>query len=93
MAPERIESALKKAAGGQQVFVHGNSCESCVVAVVVPDEKALRQAAHHPAPSLTPVFSCASQLQIHSPGKFSKNCPMAVFHTSRNTLRCFCACQ
>ena len=42
MAPERIESALKKATVVQQVFVHGNSFESCVVAVVVPDEKALR---------------------------------------------------
>ena len=42
MAPERIEGTLKKAAVVQQVFVHGNSFESCVVAVVVPDEKALR---------------------------------------------------
>ena len=46
MAPERIESALKKATVVQQVFVHGNSFESCVVAVVVPDEKALRHAAY-----------------------------------------------
>ena len=46
MAPERIESALKKATVVQQVFVHGNSFESCVVAVVVPDEKALRHVAH-----------------------------------------------
>ena len=42
MAPERIEGTLKKASVVQQVFVHGNSFESCVIAVVVPDEKALR---------------------------------------------------
>ena len=71
MAPERIESALKKATVVQQVFVHGNSFESCVVAVVVPDEKALRHAAY---PCLTLVDPsaltcattrdlCAQQLQ------------------------------
>lgn len=44
VAPERIEGTLKKASIVQQVFVHGNSFESCVVAVVVPDETTLRQA-------------------------------------------------
>ena len=42
VAPERIEGTIKKASVVQQVFVHGNSFESCVIAVVVPDEKILR---------------------------------------------------
>ena len=42
MAPERIEGTIKKASVVQQIFVHGNSFESCVLAVVVPDEKTLR---------------------------------------------------
>ena len=42
VAPERIEGTIKKASVVQQIFVHGNSFESCVIAVVVPDEKTLR---------------------------------------------------
>lgn len=58
VAPERIEGTLKKASVVQQVYVYGNSFESCVVAVVVPDEKVLRYAKigrphqHHHEPYL-----------------------------------------
>lgn len=38
---ERIESVLKTCPMAEQVWVYGNSFESCLVAVVVPKEKAL----------------------------------------------------
>lgn len=42
IAPERIEGALKKATAVQQVYIHGNSFESSLVAIVVPTEAELR---------------------------------------------------
>lgn len=47
IAPERIEGNLKKANIVQQVYVHGNSFESSLVAVVVPHASELRYR-HHP---------------------------------------------
>lgn len=41
MAVERVESVLKNCPLAEQVWVYGNSFESCLVAVVVPKEKAL----------------------------------------------------
>ena len=77
MAPERIESALKKATVVQQVFVHGNSFESCVVAVVVPDEKALRHAAYPLLTSIDPfVLTCVTTRDL-CVQQFSKSCPTA----------------
>ena len=46
IAPERIEGALKKASAVQQVYIHGNSFESSLVAVVVPTEAELRSGFH-----------------------------------------------
>lgn len=41
VAVERVESVLKNCPLAEQVWVYGNSFESCLVAVVVPKEKAL----------------------------------------------------
>lgn len=41
VAVERVESVLKSCPLAEQVWVYGNSFESCLVAVVVPKEKAV----------------------------------------------------
>lgn len=41
IAVEKVESVLKSSPLVDQVWVYGNSFESCLVAVVVPNEKAL----------------------------------------------------
>jgi long-subunit acyl-CoA synthetase (AMP-forming) len=67
VAPERIEGTLKKASVVQQVFVHGNSFESCVVAVVVPNEKALRYRPLSPAFWVSPCGQALPESQLHRP--------------------------
>jgi long-chain acyl-CoA synthetase len=42
VAVEKIESVLKGCGLVEQVWVYGNSFESCLVAVVVPQEKSLK---------------------------------------------------
>ena len=39
IAPEKIESVYLRANGVAEVFVHGDSLQSCCVAVVVPDKE------------------------------------------------------
>jgi long-chain acyl-CoA synthetase len=39
---EKIESVLKQCSCVDQLWVYGNSLESCLVAVVVPQEPALK---------------------------------------------------
>ena len=43
VAPDRIENVLVLARGVAQAFVHGDSLQACVVAVVVPDRDALNK--------------------------------------------------
>lgn len=42
VAPERVENVLCTSQYIQQAFVHGNSLENCTVAIIIPDEEALR---------------------------------------------------
>ena len=42
IAPERIENVLIKSRYIAQAFVYGDSLENCLVAVVVPDEEAVK---------------------------------------------------
>ncbi|EIE18699.1 long chain acyl-CoA synthetase 4 [Coccomyxa subellipsoidea C-169] len=74
IAPERIEGALKKASAVQQVYIHGNSFESSLVAVVVPTEAELRSAVAGAPEDYEKL--CASQAaqdvvqaQMHAVGK------------------------
>lgn len=41
IAPEKIENVLIRSPFVQQIFIHGDSLKSCLVAVVVPDEEYL----------------------------------------------------
>lgn len=46
IAVERVENVYKQCEIIEQLWVYGNSFESCLVAVVVPREQQLRAAAH-----------------------------------------------
>lgn len=43
MAVEKIENVLKRCPLVEQIWVYGNSFESCLLAVVVPNKKALME--------------------------------------------------
>uniref|UniRef100_A0A9J2P5C3 long-chain-fatty-acid--CoA ligase n=1 Tax=Ascaris lumbricoides TaxID=6252 RepID=A0A9J2P5C3_ASCLU len=45
IAPEKIENVYGHSRYISQVFVHGESLKTCLVAIVVPDEKTLRETA------------------------------------------------
>lgn len=60
IAPEMIEGALRKAGAVQQVFVHGEPGASALVAVAVPSEAAVREAAGAGAGAADLVELCAT---------------------------------
>ncbi len=60
IAPEMIEGALRKAGAVQQVFVHGEPGASALVAVAVPSEAAVREAAGAGAGAASLAELCAA---------------------------------
>lgn len=58
IAPEKIENAYIKSQYVAQIFVHGESLKSCVVAVVVPDVENVKfYAAEHQIPGTLSVLA------------------------------------
>ena len=47
IAPEKIEGIYMQCSTVAQVYVHGDSLETCCVAIVVPDEEVVRALAGH----------------------------------------------
>ncbi|KHN82559.1 Long-chain-fatty-acid--CoA ligase 1 [Toxocara canis] len=62
IAPERIESVYLRSKFVSQIFVHGESLKSCIVAIVVPDIKAINNWSHKRfGITMSAIKLCASQ--------------------------------
>ncbi|MCA9717409.1 MAG: AMP-binding protein, partial [Myxococcales bacterium] len=53
VAPEQIEAALLRCALVEQLYVHADPLEACVVAIVIPNQLALRDQLERAGPSTT----------------------------------------